>query len=220
MVQQNSTGTRINCGCVIHGPAYNWTYVERLHSMLSRHLTNFGKLHVWTEANRPVPEHMVKHVLEPMNTPLGWWYKMQMFDSTHYAGDLLYMDLDVVVVNNIDWIVQHNPDEFWTINDFLYLQQHPGWHRINSSIMWFNTQRMSWLWNQFGPDDTGRHRGDQDYLEHHIKHRQYLDPKRVISWRWQAQNKPIDDPVSVLVFHGQPKPHELLDNVVIKQHWC
>lgn len=219
MDKENNTSTRVNCGCVIHGSAYGWDYVERLHSMLSRHLTNFGQLHVWTEKERPVPDHMVKHVLEPMDAKKGWWYKMQLFDPRHYAGNLLYMDLDVVVVNNIDWIVEHNPNEFWTVKDFLYLQMPLGWHSINSSVMWFNTQKMSWLWNKFRPVDMAHHRGDQDYLEQEIKHRQYLDSERIISWRWQAQGTEIPGNTSVLVFHGRPKPHELLDDVVIKQHW-
>ena len=49
----------IDCACVIHGTAYSWDYVERLHSMLSRHITPGIRLHVYTEADRPVPEPVV-----------------------------------------------------------------------------------------------------------------------------------------------------------------
>ena len=55
----------IDCACVIHGTAYSWDYVERLHNMLSRHITLGIRLHVYTEADRPVPAPMIKHVLEP-----------------------------------------------------------------------------------------------------------------------------------------------------------
>jgi hypothetical protein len=219
MDKANSTSPGINCGCVIHGSAYDWTYVERLHSMLSRHLTNFGQLHVWTEADRPMPDHMVKHVLEPMNTPLGWWYKMQLFNRQHYSGNLLYFDLDVIIVNSINWIAELDPQQFWAVNDFLYLQSGDGYHSINSSVMWYNTEKMSWLWDKFKPIHMAQHRGDQDYLEHEIHHRQYFDTQKVLSWRWQAQNAPLNSLASILVFHGQPKPHDLLDNVVVKQHW-
>ena len=187
--------------------------------MLKRNLTGFGTLHVWTEADRPVPNHMVKHVLAPMPVKKGWWYKMQMFNPKHYSGNLLYFDLDVVIVSNIDWIVQHDPKQFWTINDFSRLQRYPGWHSINSSVMWFNVNAMSYVWSQFESRHTQEHRGDQDFLNAVVKQRQYLDEDKVLSWRWQAHNKPLSNPASILVFHGQPKPHDLLDNVVVKQHW-
>ena len=162
---------------------------------------------------------MTKHNLEPMNVRKGWWYKMQMFNPKHYSGNLLYFDLDVVIVSNIDWIVQHDPKQFWTINDFSRLQRYPGWHSINSSVMWFNVNAMSYVWSQFESRHTQEHRGDQDFLNAVVKQRQYLDEDKVLSWRWQAHNKPLSNPASILVFHGQPKPHDLLDNVVVKQHW-
>jgi hypothetical protein len=62
----------------------------------------------------------------------------------------------------------------------------------------------------------------------------YFDLERVKSWRWQLKDGGYDfktlkykspesgtvitDPVSVLVFHGDPKPHEIADPNVL-QHW-
>ena len=58
------TDGMIDCACVIHGSGYKWEYVEKLYNMLNRGLRNRMRLHVYTEADRPVPDHMVKHVLE------------------------------------------------------------------------------------------------------------------------------------------------------------
>jgi hypothetical protein len=124
----------IDCACVIHGKAYDWQYVERLHSMLSRHLTPIVRLHVYTEASRDVPDNMIKHCLDDWGIDhprRGWWYKMQMFNPEHHIGPMLYFDLDTVIVNNIDWIWKKPTSYFFAFCDFKYLWS-PNFYGINS----------------------------------------------------------------------------------------
>lgn len=236
--------TSIDCACVIHGDLYDWQYVEKLYNMLQRNFNLEVKFHVYTEHNRPVPGYMIKHDLE--NWPeanrhkKGWWYKMQLFNQEHFAGDLLYFDLDVVLVNSLDWICELPTGKFWAIRDFRYLQNE-NLYEINSSMMWWNVAEFDWVWKKFKTSNIGNemktHTGDQDYIESVLSQnqRQYFLEDRVVSWKWQAHDGGLEfgakaprrpgtgteilDNTSVLVFHGQPKPHNLLDNIVIKQHW-
>lgn len=232
----------IDCACVIHGTAYPWTYVERLYNMLSRHITPGIRLHVYTEADRSVPEPMIKHVLDPWVIPSpkkSWWYKMQLFNSVHHAGPLLYFDLDTVIVRNIDWIWQQPTSYFWAIRDFKYLWR-PNHTGINSSIMWWNTEQYQTVWDTFAQLDLAltmqKYPGDQDYISAMIpqNQRRFFDTNRVQSWRWQCldggynfrkrrhQNPSagtlITDNTSIMVFHGNPKPEQITDPVVL-QHW-
>ena len=232
----------IDCACVIHGTAYSWTYVERLHSMLNRHITPGIRLHVYTEADRPVPEHMIKHVLEPWSitsTKKSWWYKMQLFNPVHYAGPLLYFDLDTVIVRNIDWIWQHPTTYFWAIRDFKYIWR-PNHAGVNSSVMWWNTQHYQLIWDTFIQQDLAtimrKYPGDQDYISAVIPQtqRRFFDTTRVQSWRWQCLDggynfrkrqhyapgtgTQITDSTSIMIFHGNPKPEQITDHTVIA-HW-
>jgi hypothetical protein len=227
---------------VIHGDAYGWIYVERLYNMLSRYITPGIRLHVYTEANRLVPAPMIKHALIDWDITWprrGWWYKMQLFNTEHHAGPLLYFDLDTVIVSNIDWIWQQPLRYFWAVRDFKYLWRanHVG---INSSVMWWNTKNYQYVWDSFcaqGLDNmVKRHHGDQDFLTVTIPPNEcrYLDTSRIQSWRWQCQDGGYDfrhkrhrspgpgtqiaNSASVLVFHGKPKPGDLQDPVVL-QHW-
>lgn len=246
MVNQNSASTGIiDCACVIHGTGYDWIYVERLFNMLNRHLGTDVRFHVYTESHRPVPSHMIKHELEEWNKisgpRRGWWYKMQLFNSQHHQGDLLYFDLDSVIVRDISWIVQQPTNKLWTIKDFRYLQNENS-TEMNSSIMWWNVEQFSWVWDTFKTKDIKEiikqyPRGDQEYIGQTLTYKniRFFDSKKVQSWRWQAvdggmefpSRKPrapgtgttIDEDVAVLIFHGQPKPHDLSDDVVIAQHW-
>jgi hypothetical protein len=235
----------VDCACVIHGNGYAWDYVEKLHSMLSRHLSRGVRLHVYTEPSRSVPAHMVRHDLTEWSGISGrkrsWWYKMQMFNPVHHQGQLLYFDLDTVIVDNIDWIVDLSPFYFWTIRDFRVLWK-PDIQNMNSSVMYWDTTKWSHVWSNFEKNGTSKiisryhHGGDQEYLTSVIapEKRQFMDSNRIVSWRWTAldggmnfKNRTYHRPGrgtilepsnSVLVFHGDPKPHETTD-VVIKQHW-
>lgn len=246
MATQNSTGSRIiDCACVIHGSAYSWIYVDRLYNMLCRHLGHAVRFHVYTEASRPVPDHMIKHELKEWSKISGprrsWWYKMQLFNSQHHQGDLLYFDLDTVIVRDISWMVNNPTHKLWTVKDFRYLQNSNS-TEMNSSIMWWNVDTFSWVWDKFNSGDVReiiRHypHGDQEYIGKAVSYKdiRFFDPKRIQSWRWQSSQggvefpsrkvrapgtgTHIDNDVAVLVFHGQPKPHDLLKDVVIQQHW-
>jgi len=232
----------IDCACVIHGTAYDWIYVERLYNMLSRHITPGIRLHVYTEAERPVPEPMIKHTLIDWGITgpkRSWWYKIQLFNTEHHVGPLLYFDLDVVITQNIDWIWQLPLQHFWAVRDFPYLWR-PTTYNINSSIMWWDTTNFSHIYQEFVTRQIttiiGRYRGDQNYINERISpaERRFLDPQKIKSWRWQANDGGYDfatklyrapgtgtsiaNPVSVLVFHGKPKPDTVSDPVII-QHW-
>lgn len=234
--------THIDCACVIHGTGYDWMYVDHLYNMLCRHLSLPIKFHVYTEAHRPVPSNYIKHELQDMgflDPKQSWWYKLQLFNTEHHMGPLLYFDLDVVIVNSIDWIWKHNLTNFWSIKDFKFLYK-PTHQGINSSVMWWDTTKYAYIWNDIKTLDfqkiTSEFRGDQDYISHCIlpPELQYFDSARIKSWRWQCYNggydfirkkhlRPelgtvVDSLTSVLIFHGKPNPHEVND-VFIKQHW-
>lgn len=241
MVPENTSGP-VDCACVIHGTGYDWIYVDRLYSMLSRHISAGVKLHVYTEADRTVPEPYVKHSLidwKISGPKKSWWYKMQIFNAEHHTGPLLYFDLDTVIVNNLDWLVNLSPEYFWTVRDFKYLWK-PDNYTINSSIMWFDTRRFHSIWQDFSDKKleqiTVKYRGDQDYITEVVPttKRRFFDLERVKSWRWQCLDggyiftqkrhilpntgTAITPLTSVLIFHGNPKPDKIVDPV-ISQHW-
>jgi hypothetical protein len=235
------TDQMIDCACVIHGKGYDWIYVERLYNMLNRRLSDGCRMHVYTEHDRSVPPHMIKHCLEDWAGISGpkksWWYKMQLFNPEHHQGNLLYFDLDVVINGDITWITHLDTEKFWTIKDFRYLQ-HPTLSGINSSIMWWNVNRYQHVWEKFKSEDVNKtvkqYHGDQDYLNAVIDYnnRRYFDVNRIKSYRWQIADggfafpmrvprspgagAVIDSDTCVMVFHGHPKPHEVRDPKIVQ----
>lgn len=232
----------IDCACVIHGTGYDWEYVEKLYNMLTRMIPSGIRFHVYTEHDRSVPPHMIKHVLDDWGISgpkKSWWYKIQLFNSEHFDGDLLYIDLDVVVIRDLSWVADLSTDYFWAIRDFRYLQSRHA-SSINSSMMWFNVKKFSWIWNKFllnsVTDTVRQYPGDQDYLNQvlDINQRRFFEDKYFESYRWQCKDGGYDfqkrthrqpnlgmtvtSDSSVIVFHGKPKPHEVADSIV-KDYW-
>jgi hypothetical protein len=245
MAKKNRTGpdTMIDCACVIHSTGYDWRYVENLYSMLTRALPGGIRFHVYTEHDRSVPPHMIKHILTEWPGIAGpkksWWYKMQMFNPEHHAGNLLYLDLDTVVVRDLSWVTNHDTSYFWGIRDFRYLQN-PHHSVFNSSFMWWNVSNFSRIWDQFSQGDiaqlTKNNQGDQDYITKsiNVNQRRFFDDKLFQSFRWQCldggynfqRRQPrapgtgvtIAPDTAVVVFHGMPKPHQISDPA-IAQLW-
>lgn len=233
----------VDCACVIHGSAYDWTYVERLYSMLQKNIQSTIRFHVFTEPNRPVPKHMIKHELKEWPGIAGpkksWWYKMQMFDPAHVPARLLYLDLDVVIVRDISWMWELDSRYFWTIQDFRYLWR-PNWKGINSSIMLWDVPRWAKIWADFQSRNIAatvkQFHGDQDFLNIQLGDRdlRFFDSEAIKSWRWQLKDGGLDmktrvykrpdagtvlDPTTdIMIFHGSPKPHEVHD-AVIDRFW-
>lgn len=217
--------------------------MERLRSGVTRNLSVPVRMHVWTEHDRSVPPEYIKHCLDEWPGISGpkksWWYKMQLFDPRHFAGDLLYLDLDVVICDDISSVLDNNTERFWTLRDFRYLQRN-SYDRMNSSIMWWNTARFEWVWKKFSELTAAvaahRYHGDQDFLNEALgtEHMRFLPDHVAQSWRWSALDggwdfgkrcyrspgtgTQIQPGTSFLVFHGHPKPHETSDSL-IQQLW-
>lgn len=234
----------VDCACLIHGTGYEWIYVEKLYSMLVRHLSRPVRFHVYTEAERSVPAPFIKHALQIWPGVGGprqsWWYKMQLFNTEHHQGHLLYFDLDVVILQNLDWILDLDLQYFWAPKDFRYLFR-GTWTMINSSCMFWDTRMFQSVWQEFSRQNIQQilrqYPGDQDYLSTVIdlKKRRYIDGERIKSWRWEIKDGGMDfkrrtyrrpdagsviaPNTHVMVFHGRPKPHELQDPIV-QSNWC
>lgn len=241
MAKKNRSRTdgMIDCACVIHGSGYKWEYVEKLYNMLTRLVPQGIRMHVYTEHDRSVPPHMVKHILDDWGISgpkKSWWYKMQLFNREHFVGNMLYLDLDVVLVRELDWVANCHTDYFWALRDFRYLQSR-NIQTLNSSMMWFNVDRFGWVWDDFQKlnlESTVRqYPGDQDYIVKaiNVNQRRFFDDKYFESYRWQVMdggynfqarrhNAPgtgatIAPDTSVIVFHGHPKPHECNDPKIV-----
>ena len=222
--------------CVKYGQKYGSEYVEKLRNMVSRHLTIPYEFACLTDDTRPI--HGVRTIHQPnAGYAKGWWHKVHMFDpNLPISGRILYLDLDVVICNNLDKLVTGlGPQDFLGIRDF-NRKFHPSWKRLNSSVMTWQHRAQEDIWNKFkaNPRDAQKLHGDQDWIWQCAFDRLKFFPDDYIqSYKWEIRNR--DDLIErtgrggfrnissvqpnpaccVAVFHGDPNPHDVKDPFVI-----
>jgi len=222
--------------CLKHGDKYNHFYVNKLYNMVKRHTTipfNFACI-TENPANLDVN---IKIIPLPKSKVLsGWWYKPWVFSKElPLQGNILFLDLDIVIIKNIDELWQYNDNSFSIIRDF-NRSTIKNWAKFNSSIFKFAQGSYSFVWDNFIKDTSVMRRlhGDQDWIFSQIKSNfQFWPDEWIQSYKWEVRNRndivkeglkrkfrdvanPIIKPeTKVLVFHGDPKPDEVQDPIII-----
>jgi hypothetical protein len=224
--------------CLKHGTKYSADYVNRLFAMVSRNLTIDFEFVCLTE-NADGLNKKITHLplfLDPRLT--GWWYKPYFFNPhIGLEGTLLYLDLDVVVFENIDKLFTYKPNEFCIIRDF-NRHQRQTWDRMNSSVFRLNTGDHAYVYEEFikNPHGARRFHGDQDWIYSKVKTNfNYWPDEWIQSYKWEMRGKPdmvkihgkrnfkdVGEPVvlpetSIAVFHGDPNPADCRDPWVIER---
>ena len=150
----------------------------------------------------------------------GWFNKLQLFSpDSNLDGNTLYMDLDVVIMNNIECLGYIGEDKnFVGMNDF-----NPTSGLFNSSIMRFNNKYHSVIWEQYLKRRTefNSSHGDQEIITALIqKHEDTISfpDEWTQSYKWlnrngdryhiSKQTYEQDPNAKVCVFHGSPNPHD------------
>ena len=223
-----------NFACVCYGDKYSVEYVQKLYNMITRNTTLNINFFVFTDHVKM--EKMIDGNINvrqfPENDLQGWWNKMQLFHpKTGLDGVTLYMDLDVVITQNIDCFFTYKPEaDFIGMNDFNPLSG--VW---NSSIMKFKAEKLhDSLWNKFyndRPNLLRRFPGDQNLISEFMKDTSGCDSfpdswTQSYKWydrsgtRYSRQNMTYEHNGEslVTVFHGQPNPHESTQEW-IKTNW-
>lgn len=226
--------------CMKWGTKYGAEYVNRLYNMVSRNLTlAFEMICLTDDATGIVPEVTCYPIPElnlpslSSNLPERGWKKLTTFRPDLYAlqGTALFLDIDIVIVDNIDCFFTHHAkhdDSVMIIRDWK-----KPWRLVgNSSVYRF----------QLGKNASGQHaypnllsffeqnfatirqqvRHEQAYLSNYLRkhhHLEYWDASWCVSFKYQCIRriplnfiKPPRLPVGakIIIFHGEVNPPDAI----------
>ena len=227
--------------CVCTGTKYGTKYVDILYNMVSRHASDF-KFFVITDARKDWRAEINQIVIDKVYPT--WWNKIHMFrDDIGLEGTVLFMDLDVVILRNIDHLWDFEGDAFVIIQDFNRCRI-KNYSVRNSSVMKFVAGQEVAIWNEFVNDPKkiiNRYRGDQDYMTARYKNGPIWPREWVMSYKWEIGLEPsekkrspndlfvkhaytnykhgLPDDCAVAVFHGKPNPAEIQHDPLVIQNW-
>lgn len=206
---------------------YNEDYVIKLRSMVLRNLSKPHNFVCLTKENVP----FVDCITPPEDLP-GWWGKLNLFHpNTDLGGDVLYFDLDTVILKNIDMLVDL-PGTFIARRS---VNTKPGMaKRMSSSIMRWRGEFSS-IWTHF---NNNRNRinfnlDEQSIIQNVVNDiwvdmEDILPEDFILEWMYDELNiiyeqKNLDaiyPNCAIICFGGEPKPHELANaNQIVMEHW-
>ena len=200
--------------CVKHGTKYGPEYVNLLGSMVRRNLTLEHRFHCITED----PSGVDANILDVHDHQLpGWWQKLTVFkpDPWGLTNPILFLDLDLVIVQSLDPLAGHDHD-FVIIEDFSH-------DCYNSSVFWLRPGSHAHVWTDFTTEALERLQGDQNWITECIPDATLWPSEWIVSYKRRIRrrgrsNRPLPPEASIVVFHGNPKPHEVRD-AFVREHW-
>lgn len=197
------------------GGDFDGEYVETIHEKLKHH--NFVCLTDADDVPKHIPQKPLQHGWKT------WWSKMEMFDPFLTTADILYFDLDTVIVgDNIERMYDacdhHN---MIMLSDFYFPEN------LASGIMFIPNEQKELFWDEYVDDSDwviNNFRGDQDFLAYVIKkHDIAVDrwneilPDYIASYKthviksYPQHIKPLEVDVTksnIICYHGKPRPKD------------
>ena len=230
----NKTAGR-NVVCIKWGNVYTPDYVNRLYNMIERNTTEPFKFYCFTDDDSGLKDEVIQKPLPIMNVKPEenkFAYRKEAGLCADNLGGLngqrvLYLDLDVVIVDNIDCFFTYPEDkEFLIINDWNTKGNHVG-----------QASCYSWVVGQLGFIKEYFERYPKEVVDKYYTASQEFLSANVIgrfgslnfwpeswcrSFRFHCLpigplrhffTARIPKGAKILVFHGSPNPHEAVQGV-------
>lgn len=218
--------------CMKWGDKFGADYVNRLYAMVQANLTLPHRFVCFTDKSegladgidvQPLPELPLDAAL-----PERGWRKLTVFqpDLAKLEGRVLFLDLDVILLGNIDAFFAEEGD-FLIIKDWDFPEGIIG----NSSVFRFEAGQHSEVLSYFmenGDAVRQAHRNEQAYLSHKVHESgrlRYWPDAWCVSFKrhclhpfplnyFKEPKLPTD--AKILIFHGRPTPVQAFNGFVGK----
>lgn len=214
--------------CMNWGTRYGAEFVNRLYRACVRNMTGEFRFVCFTDSDAGFDAGVDAQPLPPINLPerLAWspWRKLAVWQAplAGLEGDVLFLDLDLVITGPLDDFFTHKPSEYCVIENWTQ----PGAGVGNTSVFRFPVGRYAELFDVFNADPeavVSKVRIEQQYISQFIDAQHYwprpwcvsfkhsLMPRFPMNWFKTPQLSPD---ARVVAFTGHPDPDEARDG-----HW-
>jgi hypothetical protein len=212
--------------CLCVGSKYDDQYPVKLRNMVSRYITSPYRFICFSDRLIDGVETILidnKYHLD------GVWYKLWLLQHPilHQFSKKLFFDLDVIIHNNVDWLLSINDNRLTVIESVWKdesVKNTKGNTGYNSSVMiWTDAQ---YVWNKFNqsPDRYMiTYKGIDRFLWNENIDINTIHHNKIYSYR-EGLNRHDDTPYlyrnncDICIFNQYPKPHQL-SNQFVQEYW-
>lgn len=219
--------------CMKWGTRYGPEYVNRLASMVRRNVSRPTRLLCFTDDPRGISPDVETAPLPEITLPdrLRWhtWRKISVwqYPLADITGDVLFLDLDLVIVGPLDPFFDFEPGRYVAIDNWTQRGQRVG----NTSVFRFTAGRHAHIYDDFERDPMAvlrRWRIEQQYISDSIPDMAFWPRQWCVSFKhsllptWPLNfimpaRLPSD--TKIVAFTGQPKPHHAMKGKWPVRRW-
>lgn len=213
-----------NIICMKWGSRYDFSFVNRLYASIKRHTIRPTRLFCFTDNDMNINKEVICKPLPQINIPetIAYtpWRKLSVWQYPLYSlkGDVLFLDLDLVITGNLDRFFDYKPGNYCVIENWTQLGQNIG----NTSCFRFPVGKYTSIFNNFQEKPVEiwkKFHIEQIYISNEIED-QFFWPSNwcqsfkhnlLPSWPsriWKAAELPKD--TSIVAFTGKPDPDDVL----------
>ena len=144
--------------CLKWGDRYGPEYVNRLYSMVRRNTARDLRFVCITDDVTGIRAEVETRPMPPFDLPETFRFKgfrrMFLFKESLYdlAGDVLHLDLDLIVTGSIDDFLDYKPDERFVVSENW---TQPGKGIGNMSVFRYRIGELTVIWERFSADPLG-----------------------------------------------------------------
>jgi len=203
------------------GSRFSEDYVHKLKSMVDHHTTHDHRF--FCLSPQPIEGITTLPLTLPLLQPRGW-NMVRLFDGyPQLSNNLLYFDLDTIILDNIDFLME--------LDSPLAVMHDMGGEGKSNKILWggaimsWQQDKFTWVGESFTESvmDVPKYRNRADlwygYLIQekgvHFDYLQDLFPDVLHSYKLDlAKGDPLPA-TKIVCFHGIPLPHEVANQWVM-----
>jgi hypothetical protein len=198
------------------GPVYAPRHVTRLRDVIAQHLRQPHRFVCVSNMDVPCERIALKH-----DWP-GYWSKIELFRPGLFEGQVVYVDLDTVIVGALDELFGA-PHRFTMLQDF-YWPEHPAsglmaWHAGDVDLSPIYHSFVSYARAAMTARPLRGGWGDQGVIAKHAPVApdfwQERFPGRVVSYKVHVRiprhprergNGFVPEDAAIVCYHGRPRP--------------
>ena len=212
--------------CMKWGTRYPAEFANRLWSMIKRNTRRPTRLVCYTDDLTGLDPDIEAYPLPPITLPksaeLKPWRKLSLWAPTlpGVSGDVLFLDLDIVVTGNLDDFFDFEPDKtFCVIENWTQMGKGIG----NTSVYRFRVGADTYIYDRFqanAGEVLANYPLSQVYISRKINQMTYWPAPWCVSFkhtlmpRWPLnffQTTPLPPTTKVVAFTGKPDPDDARD---------
>lgn len=215
----SSRDASVTVVCVLKsGGDYSPIYVRRLRAALNRNCRVPFEFATMTDMRLEGSHHFGQRIELTDKLP-GWWSKMEVFKHSDRLGDILYIDLDTVIVGDITAIAS-------MCGAMIMIGGFKSPDRRGSGLMHIPAGFGERIYEAFMVNPTEQmalYSGDQEFILSVIGDCatwQETLPGHIVSFKHHCDSEGYPNNARVVAFHGQPRPHEAAINTPwVERSW-